>query len=305
VYVEVQQIRDVRRVMLAYRGEDQRRFLSIEMAEHHEGFAGRIPCHRVRPPRVEYFVQVLDSRGEVVAASGSETEPHVVEIRDELQGAPPALPGEDAEPHCRDDTESQRHEERALPGTRRRLMFVEVGVGTGAGIPIATGQERNGCVNTATGDEWFDLIQVNASLAWTELVAVPAVGFYVLDNLTLGLRGRLQFPGAVFPETPHIGAVLAELRYLPVADDPVRFYVQVGLGGGAIVHPIRLEGATNCGEFYYREARYFLGQIGMGVLFDVHPAVALTLAINFAVTAPSVVVQGDITAGLNFSIPRR
>ena len=153
-------------------------------------------------------------------------------------------------------------------------------------------------------EQVFDLIQVNSSLAWTELVLAPALGFYVMQNLTLGLRGRMQFAGAVFPETPHIGGVLAELRYFPVHEDPVRFFIQVGLGGGGIVHPIRLEGATNCGEYYYREARYFMGQIGMGVLFDVHPLVALNLSLNFAITAPSIAIQGDITVGLNISIPR-
>ncbi len=305
IYVETQQIRDVRRVLLAYRGDGNRRFLSIEMDEHHGGYAGRIPCHRVRPPRVEYFVTVLDSRGEIVASAGSEEEPLVVEIREELEGREPSLPNEDPEPHCSEDSVSQEQEEQALPSNQRRLMFVEAGIGTGAGIPIARGQERSGCINPVTGGEVFDLIQVNSSLSWTELVLAPAVGFDLLDNLTLGLRGRLQFAGAVFPGAPHVGAVLAELRFLPVAEDPVRFFLQFGLGAGGIIHPILLEGATNCGEYYYRRASTFLGQVGMGVFFDVHPLVALTMQLNFIITAPTMVIQGDLTFGLNISIPRR
>jgi hypothetical protein len=304
IYVEVQQVRDIRRVLLAYRGADQRGFLAIEMEQYHEGYAGRIPCHRVRPPRVEYFITVLDSRGEVIATAGSEEDPFVVSVREELSGREPHLPNAEPEPICSEDDSHQRDDEQSLPARRERLMYVEAGIGTGAGVPFSTGQETNACV--VNGEDRRDFIEVNPALAWTELVLTPALGFYLTQRVTLGIRGRLQFAGAVLPEAPHIGGVLAELRFFPVFNDPVRFFIELGLGGGGVVHPISLEGSTvRCGSTYYRESRYFMAQVGAGVLFDVHPAVALFAQLNITFLAPDMSLQGDLTFGLNVSIPRR
>lgn len=304
IYVEVQQVRDLRRVLLAYRGADQRRFLAVEMEQYHEGYAGRIPCHRVREPRVEYFITVLDRRGEVVATAGTEDDPFIVSVREELSGREPHLPNSDPEPICSEDSESHDEEEQVLPSTRERLMYIEAGIGTGAGIPISNEQEVNEC--SLNGEERRDFIEVNPSLAWTELVLTPAVGFYINERITLGIRGRLQFAGAVLPETPHIGGALLEFRYFAVPRDPVRFFIEVGLGGGGVIHPISLEGSNvRCGDVYYRESKYFMAQLGAGVLFDVHPLVALFAQVNITFLAPTFSFQGDLTFGLNVSIPRR
>jgi hypothetical protein len=251
-------------------------------------------------PEVLYFVNVLDENGEVMASAGSESEPLRVIVRTELEGDSPSLPDGDPEPSCAEDSRSRDQEERRLGGTRGRLMFIEAGLGTGAGIPISDGIERRSC-----GEDLHDDIQVDSSLAWTELVVSPALGFYITRRLTLGVRGRLQFAGGVYPETPHMGVVFAEVRFFPLPNDPVRLFTSFGLGYGFVVHPITLEGAVNCGEFYYRESGGFLGEVGVGLLFDITAAFAISIQLNIFVLAPDPSIQGDLTFGLHFSIPRR
>lgn len=311
VYVETPQVQGAARVVLAYRGPGMRSFLSVDMAEHGDGYAGRVPCHRVRSPRVEYFVNVLDAAGAVIAHSGSEDEPHVVAITEELDGAEPRLPGQGAEPHCSEDTQSHDQDERPLRGGgRRRLVYIDLMVGTGAGVPIATGEEQNTCeamneygsLVTLT-----DKIRVNASLAWTELVVSPALGFFITPAIALGLQGRLQFPGAVYPGTPIAGGITLNFRYFPVLARRVRFFIGVGLGAGSVRHPISLQSnaTINCGNMYYRESRYFLGQLQAGVIIDVNDVLGFGARLDFSFLAPDLSVQGDLTFGLNISIPQR
>lgn len=302
IYVEVQQVRGASRVLLAYRGPGMRGFLTVDMEALDDGYAARIPCHRVRSPQVEYFINVLDDSGEVIAQAGTEDDPLEVAIVNELEGPDPSLPGMPPEPPCSEDTWSQEQDERPLRRERQRLMFVEFGIGTGAGIPIATEDELNSC--TVNGVELVDRISVNASLAWTELVLTPAFGFFIRPDIALGIRGRLQFHGAIYPGTPHAGGIVLDFRYFPVLSDRVRFFIEVGAGAGGIRHPITLQGSTRCGDVYYREAKFFMGQFGVGVSIDFNQYVGVGAQFTLSILAPELSVQGDITFGLNLSIPR-
>jgi hypothetical protein len=309
IYAEVQQGQGAARVVLAYRGPDMRGFLSVDMAEHGDGYAGRVPCHRVRPPRVEYFINVLDDAGDLIAHSGTEDDPHVVTITEELDGSEPRLPGQGAEPPCSEDTQSTGQDERPLHGGRRRLVYFDVMLGTGAGVPIATGEEQNTCeVMNEYGSlvTLADKIRVNASLAWTELVVSPAIGFFITPAIALGIQGRLQFPGAVYPGTPIAGGITLDFRYFPVLTRYVRFFIGIGLGAGSVRHPISLQSnaTINCGNIYYRESRYFLGQLQAGVIIDVNDILGFGARFDFSILAPDLSVQGDLTFGLNISIPR-
>lgn len=302
IYAEVQQVRGVSRVLLAYRGPGMRGFLTVDMEQLDDGYAARIPCHRVRSPQVEYFINVLDESGEVIAQAGTEDDPLEVAIVRELDGRDPSLPGMPPEPPCSEDTWSQEQDERPLRRERQRFVYIDIGIGTGAGIPIATEDELNSC--NVGGVELVDRISVNPSLAWTELVLTPSFGFFIRPDISLGIRGRLQFHGALYPGTPHAGGVVLDFRWFPVLHDRVRVFITAGLGAGGIRHPITLQGSTHCGDVYYREARYFMGQLGVGVSIDINQYVGLGAQFIFSILAPELTVQGDITFGLNVSIPR-
>lgn len=306
IYAELEQATDVSRVILAYRGPGMRRFLRVEMSEHGSGYAARIACHRVEEPAVDYFVEVLDSRGEALAHSGSEEEPRRVHVRRELEGAAPHLPGEPPEPPCSDD---EREEAPEAPTERNRIMYFELNIGTGAGIPYSSQQEQLSCM--AEGATVTDRINITPAVAWTELVLVPEFGFYIGPHIALGVRGRLQIPGGVYPAAPFAWAVLARVRWFVLPRDPYRLSLHLAGGYGNVSHPIALEGEVNCHDafdrestgslVYHRQAGAGIVQVGGAFIWDLHRNFGIGAELDVSILFPTFAVQGDLLLVMNAS----
>ncbi len=306
IYAELEQAQDMSRIILAYRGPNMRRYLRIEMAEHGSGYAGRIACHRVEEPSVEYFVEVLDSRGEVIARAGSEEEPRRVVVRRELEGSAPHLPGEPPEPPCSED---EREEVTVTPTERSRIMYFEVNIGTGAGVPYSSQQEQLSC--TSEGATVTDRINITPAVAWTELVLVPEFGFYIGPHIALGVRGRLQIPGAVYPGGPFSWAVLARVRWFVLPRDPYRLSLHLAGGYGTVSHPIALEGEVNCHDqfdrestgtlVYHRQAGAGIVQLGGAFIWDLHRNFGIGAELDISILFPTFAVQGDLLLVMNAS----
>jgi hypothetical protein len=305
IYVELEQATEVGRVLLGYRGPGMRRYLRIQMEAHQDGYAARIACHRVLEPEVEYLIEVLDTNGEVIANAGTEDEPLRVAVRRELENAPPSLPGEPPEPPC---TEDQREETPVGPATRNRIMYFEVGIGTGAGIPSAGSPEEVGC-HTTTGPA-VDRITINPAIAWTELVLFPEIGFYIGRNLAIGIRGRFGIPGAIYPGAPITWGALARVRWFVLPNDPFRLSLYLGGGYVNVSHPIALQGAVNCDTsydwqdgiaIYHRIAGAGMVQLGGEFLWDIHRSFAIGVEIDVSALFPTFAVQGDLFLVLDAS----
>lgn len=306
IYVELSQAANIGRVLLAYRGPDMRRFLKIQMTPHGEGYAGRIACHRVAEPEVEYYIEVLDTDGEVVARAGSEEEPLRVAVRGELERDPPHLPGEPPEPPCSED---EREEEVVEAGTRSRIMYFEVGVGTGAGVPASSQAENVSC--NVGGTPQSDRITITPAVAWTELVIFPEIGFYIGPHVAIGVRARLGIPGAIYPGAPLTWGVLGRVRWFVLPEDPFRLSLHIGGGYASVSHPITLQGAVNCiweyeytddrQPIYHRLAGPGLIQIGGEFLWDVHRHFGIGVELDLSILVPDFAFQGDLFFVLDVS----
>lgn len=306
IYVELEQVADVGRVLLSYRGSGMRQFLRIQMQDHEGGYAGRIACHRVEEPAVEYFVEVLDSDGQPVVSAGSAEEPRRVEVRRELEGAAPHLPGEPPEPPCSED---DREEVPVGDGTRSRIMYFSVGVGTGAGVPYSSSAVQLDCESASIPDS----ITIQPALSWTELVLLPEIGFYIGPHVALAVRGRLQVPGAIYPNAPFAWAVMGRVRWFVLPRDPFRLSLHLAGGYGFVNHPItlRVDGILGCPQYYdqsamgdriyHRVAGSGIVQIGVEFLWDLHRNFAIGAELDLSTLFPDFAFQGDLLFVMNAS----
>ena len=82
-------------VTLLFRAAGQAQFTSTPMVPHGAERVGRIPASRMTGPAVQYYVEVRDASGALVARSGKSTVPHVIAVD---PGAPARFYPDVAEP---------------------------------------------------------------------------------------------------------------------------------------------------------------------------------------------------------------
>jgi len=295
IYVELQQTPEIRRILLAYRAPGMAGWLSVDMGEHGDGFAARIPCHRVTGDYIDYFITVTTAEeGPQLEGGGSRDDPFRVTIGEGFGGAPPHLPGEDPEPPCSEDSRSGR--ETPLD-QRDRLFYVEAQVGTGAGVPFGE-QER-------TCDAGQDRVRISPSPSWTELVILPELGFYIGRHVSLGVRARLQVPGAVFIDAPFHWGVMLRARWFVIPEDPIRVFAHLGAGYAEISHRVELQVGDGsvpvCGAVHYQPAGPGVVALGAGILWDVHRNFAVGADFTLSMFVPDFALQGDLALVLNAS----
>ncbi len=102
-YVELPEGASAARIELRYRTFGSKEWKVIEMTRHKSGYAAEVPCLDVGTTgKLEYFIQATDAAGAFLAASGTPTKPHVVQIKNELIGDAPHLPGKPPPAQCAD-----------------------------------------------------------------------------------------------------------------------------------------------------------------------------------------------------------
>jgi hypothetical protein len=100
VYVEYTGSSKLTRVTLKYKGTGMSEFKLLALAKKKDGWAATIPCADVKRGGVRYYVEGFDTGGDIVARSGSPTQPFGVPIRTKISGSPPSLPGASAPKAC-------------------------------------------------------------------------------------------------------------------------------------------------------------------------------------------------------------
>ena len=141
------------------------------------------------------------------------------------------------------------------------------------------------------------------SLAWTELVILPELGFYIGSRGSIGLRARLQAPGAVYPDAPLHWGVELRGRWFILHEDPMRVFAHFGAGYGNISHRVQLQPspAATCGLVHFKTAGDGIVSLGAGLLYDVVRNFAIGAEIGFSMFFPTVAIQGDLTLVLSAS----
>jgi hypothetical protein len=106
VFAQVRSTAPIDHVSVFYRGVGARRFTELRMAPMGQqfrmpnGYGALIPCDDIFPPRVEYYVQSIDSSGSPNGSAGSEAQPLQIPIVERRTYPAPVLPGQEAPRTC-------------------------------------------------------------------------------------------------------------------------------------------------------------------------------------------------------------
>jgi hypothetical protein len=102
LYAEVPRDLAATKVTIRYKPVSGKDWKTISMLPTGAGYGAEIPCADVgnQEGELQYFIQVHDANGDLVATSGRSATPHAVVIVKRLSGEPPHLPGQPPPQAC-------------------------------------------------------------------------------------------------------------------------------------------------------------------------------------------------------------
>jgi hypothetical protein len=103
IYVEYNGGDQLARVIAKYKVGNT--WKTLELKKFGDGFGANIPCKDVTQGTVQYYIQGFDAQNQPIAMSGSRTAPFTVELKTELLGAEPSLPGRPPPAQCKDKSQ--------------------------------------------------------------------------------------------------------------------------------------------------------------------------------------------------------
>jgi len=222
IYVEVPSDLPVYRALLSYRTGPSGAFSEVELEPSGtRGFSGYIPAEAVVGDLVEYYITVIDRRGDELGVLGGPLDPFPVSLQLGGGGGPSDLPGltfdDDADfgagaPMRRSDGEA---------GAGHLALGPGAGVGWILGGPLRE----------------FKDTEVDAGLADTAFHLYAELGFYAAEDFMLLATGRFQFLVSD-KQTRVVPMPSVRARYWYDNDPPVRQFVGV-IGGYCGFNPER------------------------------------------------------------------
>ena len=102
VYAELPEGMTPAKVQLRYKVFGATEWKTLDLKKLKQGYGAEIACLEVGSTTgdLKYFIQAIDSNGDVLATSGTRNAPHKVPIKSELSGDPPHLPGKAPSAQC-------------------------------------------------------------------------------------------------------------------------------------------------------------------------------------------------------------
>jgi hypothetical protein len=107
VYAELPEGMSPAKVQLRYKVFGSTDWKTLDLKKLKQGYGAEIPCLEVGSTTgdLKYFIQAIDTNGDVLATSGTRNAPHKVPIKSELSGDPPHLPGKAPPAQCANPTD--------------------------------------------------------------------------------------------------------------------------------------------------------------------------------------------------------
>lgn len=96
---------DVTRVIVKYKSPGSSSWKRIDLKKVGDGWGGLIPCGDVQSGTLRYYIQGIDSSKEATASNGDAKHPYTVQIKDEISGDAPHLPGKKAPASCHESSD--------------------------------------------------------------------------------------------------------------------------------------------------------------------------------------------------------
>jgi len=145
-------------------------------------------------------------------------------------------------------------------------------------------------------------------------------GYWLTDEVMLSLEGRFQMVtgttvveanNRTYHPASYATAVFAAGTWAPastLASGHLRPFVSAAVGGGRIRHVVTLASLKDCGPARNQVcvdtvgAGPFLAGVGGGLMYDLGERLALVLALNTQVAAPTFTFNIDLNAGVAFRL---
>ena len=96
---------DVVRIVVKYKVPGGSSWKRIDMKKVGDGWGALIPCADVQSGTLRYYIQGFDASKEATANNGDTRHPYAVEIKDDISGDPPHLPGKKAPKSCHESSD--------------------------------------------------------------------------------------------------------------------------------------------------------------------------------------------------------
>ena len=115
------------RVVVKYKAAGMTSWKRFDLKKVGDGWGGLVPCADVQSGTLRYYIQGLDDSKESVASNGDARHPYTVEIKDDISGDAPHLPGKAPPKSCHESSDcppdfpgcsQERRSPPATTGTR-------------------------------------------------------------------------------------------------------------------------------------------------------------------------------------------
>jgi hypothetical protein len=116
IYAEYAGSEQIARVIVRYKGAGAHDWKTIDLKKTGDGYGALIPCKDVTLGSISYYLQGFDDQNQPVAMAGSRTAPFAVDIKSEISGAQPSLPGRSPPAQCGGSGEASSTEAECPPG---------------------------------------------------------------------------------------------------------------------------------------------------------------------------------------------
>ena len=93
------------RVVVKYKAAGMTSWKRFDLKKMGDGWGGLVPCADVQSGTLRYYIQGLDDSKESVASNGDARHPYTVEIKDDLSGDAPHLPGKAPPKSCHESSD--------------------------------------------------------------------------------------------------------------------------------------------------------------------------------------------------------
>ena len=300
VKVQVPASLGAERVVVLYRPEGAKDFHTreIDVGGGPDWYQGEIPAEATGGESVAYYLVAQNAAGQSVAQDGSESEPHVVALR-EGGGASAA------NPEAAGAGEGEQGEALSL------WVAITAGSGFGyhSGTPEANHTDDNGHKLKSSGIAMSRLLQI-----------CPEIGWFASDSLVLSLQGRFQLvsgassvkgsevthnPSACNGGTCHPAsyalAGLAKATWFLGEPKRVTPFLSLAAGAGQIREVVsvgNLSGCPNCKDTVVGG----LGLLGAGggMTIELSDSLLLVASASALVGVPNLMANLDVNLGLAY-----
>ncbi|MBI5482024.1 MAG: hypothetical protein HY906_24425 [Deltaproteobacteria bacterium] len=282
----------VSKVFVFYRAKGRDDWTPEIMSQARGAYVATIPATMVKPPAVDYYIEVRDGRGRAQIASGNVISPH--QIRVVLPRARGARP--EAVVARRPLVEDELDEAARVKRKRREAgakmpMWARLGVGTGFGW-IGKGAKPDAGSSAGALE--------GGGFASAPLHVAPELGINLTGNFALSVAGRVQVLTMADKGESLTGAGLVR-GYWMFGSEKLRPFANLAIGGGYIIHTteVRPSGGTLKANSFM--AGPFLAGLGGGVSYALSPRVLILGEVQAMIGVPTnFTFNVDVNLGVGF-----